>query len=240
MSAAQQDWSVGVVIPAQNEQDTIVACIGSILESHRHCLHGEKLWIVVVADACTDHTARMARDALGTWGQVVECNVRSPGTARRLGVEAVLHRHAQHSHDRLWLANTDADTLVPSDWLPRHLDFARDGEAGLAGIVELEHFSADSLKVAALFQDSYKIESDGTHSHVHGANFGVRADAYLDVGGWSRVTVAEDHCLWGRLKSAGWRLRSSASSVVITSARLQGRACGGFADTLRAQLGAQS
>jgi cellulose synthase/poly-beta-1,6-N-acetylglucosamine synthase-like glycosyltransferase len=239
MSAARIDWSVGVVIPAQNEQSTIVGCIDSILESHRHCEYGENLWIVVVADACTDRSADLARSALGDFGQVIECNVRSPGTARRLGAEAVLHRHAQHPHDRLWLANTDADTLVPVDWLSRHLDFARDGEAGVAGIVELEQFSMDSLKVGSMFREAYKVESDGSHAHVHGANFGVRADAYLDVGGWSHVTVAEDHCLWRRLKSAGWRLRSSASSVVITSARLQGRACGGFADTLRAQLGAQ-
>jgi cellulose synthase/poly-beta-1,6-N-acetylglucosamine synthase-like glycosyltransferase len=232
-------WSVGVVIPAQNEEGTIAGCIASVLQSHEHCAFDEDLWIVVVADACSDHTAEAARSALGGTGEVIECEVRSPGTARRLGVEAVLRRHAAHSHDRLWLANTDADTLVPVDWLSRHLQFAREGEAGLAGIVQLEQLSQDSLKVGALFRDTYKLEKDGSHAHVHGANFGVRADAYLDVGGWSHATVAEDHCLWGRLKSAGWRLRSSASSVVITSARLHGRACGGFADTLRAQLASQ-
>jgi hypothetical protein len=37
---------------------------------------------------------------------------------------------------------------------------------------------------------------DGTHPHVHGANLGIRADAYSDAGGWNDLTVAEDHCLW--------------------------------------------
>jgi cellulose synthase/poly-beta-1,6-N-acetylglucosamine synthase-like glycosyltransferase len=71
---------------------------------------------------------------------------------------------------------------------------------------------------------------------VHGANLGVRADAYVDVGGFSHLKVAEDHCLWGRLRQRGWRIRSCAKTVVTTSARLQGRAVGGFADTLRRRL----
>jgi hypothetical protein len=71
---------------------------------------------------------------------------------------------------------------------------------------------------------------------VHGANLGVRADAYLDVGGWRDVRVSEDHCLWNRLIRRGWRLRSPTASVVLTSGRLRGRARGGFADTLAREL----
>jgi hypothetical protein len=68
---------------------------------------------------------------------------------------------------------------------------------------------------------------------VHGANLGVRADAYADAGGWSDLTVAEDHCLWSRVRARGWRTIASVGSVVLTSGRLHGRARGGFADTLR-------
>jgi hypothetical protein len=67
----------------------------------------------------------------------------------------------------------------------------------------------------------------------------LRADAYLDIGGWTDRTVAEDHCLWRRLHRRGWRVTSPASSVVITSARLKGRAGGGFADTLQARIAAR-
>ena len=44
----------------------------------------------------------------------------------------------------------------------------------------------------------YIARPDGTHAHVHGANLGIRADAYLDVGGWSDASLAEDHCLWNQ------------------------------------------
>ena len=72
--------------------------------------------------------------------------------------------------------------------------------------------------------------------HSDGANIALRGDAYLDVGGWTDRPLSEDHCLWRRLRRRGWPVSSAASSVVITSARLQGRASGGFADTLQARI----
>ena len=81
---------------------------------------------------------------------------------------------------------------------------------------------------------SYSIYSDGTHPHIHGANLGVRADRYVDVGGWANLKTGEDHDLWGRLKRTGVRLRSSAQLQVVTSGRRVGRAPNGFAGALAA------
>jgi hypothetical protein len=79
----------------------------------------------------------------------------------------------------------------------------------------------------------YLAMPDGTHAHVHGANLGVRADAYVDAGGWPQLALAEDHCLWLRIKARGWPVIAASASIVCTSGRLVGRAMGGFADTLR-------
>ena len=87
-----------------------------------------------------------------------------------------------------------------------------------------------------IFNNTYTVEPDGTHKHVHGANMAVRADAFLDAGGWSNRGLAEDQCLWRRLRCRGWRIASPSNSVVVTSARMRGRARGGFADTLRLQV----
>jgi cellulose synthase/poly-beta-1,6-N-acetylglucosamine synthase-like glycosyltransferase len=101
---------------------------------------------------------------------------------------------------------------------------------------------ADGLDVGAVWAGRAAEGVDGvasgfgldvTHPHVHGANLGIRADAYLDAGGWSDLALAEDHCLWGRVRACGWRVASSVACVVTTSGRLNGRAQGGFADTLR-------
>ena len=110
------------------------------------------------------------------------------------------------------------------------------GDQGVAGIVELEAESTGDSRVLDMFKKSYVLSEDGTHTHIHGANLGVRADAYLAVGGWRSLALAEDHCLWSRLRHAGYQLRSTALSRVTTSARLEGRAPGGFADTLKLNM----
>lgn len=228
-------WSVGVVVPAQNEQSTIERCIKSVMRSCDASPRCGDVWIVIVADRCTDRTIELARRELGARGEVIECSAGSPGTARRIGAAAVMqHFRAEHPSS-IWLANTDADTRVPSDWIATHLQHADANDTAVAGIVALD---AEDLRadVEALYKSMYVLGPDGTHTHVHGANLGVRADAYLDVGGWSDLSVSEDHCLWQRLMRRGWRLKSPASSVVHTSARLRGRAIGGFADTLRREL----
>ena len=229
-------WSIGVVVPAQNEAATIERCIRSIRRAHEALDLKARLWIVVVADCCTDETAALARASLDRCGEVLECAVRSAGAARQLGAAAVLAHFTGAPSKSTWLANTDADSHVPPDWLRRQLEYACEGDIAVAGIVQLEINSSESRRADDALRRDYRLADDGSHTHVHGANLGVRADAYIAVGGWSSVPLAEDHCLWNRLKAGGWRLRSSALSCVTTSSRLHGRAVGGFADTLRGRL----
>jgi cellulose synthase/poly-beta-1,6-N-acetylglucosamine synthase-like glycosyltransferase len=223
-------WSVGVVIPAQNEEATIECCIRSVLSSLAKA--GVAHWIVVVADDCTDRTVERARGALGQAGEVAEVRLRSAGAARREGAARALQHWKKLDPTQIWLANTDADTHVNDDWIEVQLAFADQGVTAVAGIV---HLAADGSAAAhEVYRTTYLVSAEGTHTHVHGANLSVRADAYEDVGGWSDLALAEDHCLWTRLRGRGWRVSSPVSSVVTTSARLKGRAQGGFADTLRA------
>jgi len=229
-------WRVAVVIPAMNEEARIAACVESVLTAARATPALAEIRVIVVADSCVDRTAARARAVLGPQGDVIECRARSPGTARRLGAGAALGYFRRHDRARLWLANTDADTQVPADWIARQLQLADRGMTAVAGIVQLLDEPDGAAPLAHVLFNDYEIAANGSHSHVHGANLGVRADAYLDAGGWSHRTVAEDHCLWGRLRRRGWPMTASASSVVHTSGRLHGRARGGFADTLRAKL----
>jgi len=229
-------WSIGVVVPARDEEASIEPCIQSI---RRSCEAAQlrEYWIVVVADSCTDDTLPRARRAVEGVGEVLECDAKSAGTARRLGVDAALSHFSGRDLRQIWLANTDADTLVPRDWIAVQLGLANAGVAAVAGIVKLEE--GGSLAAHELYRTTYLTSPDGTHGHVHGANLALRADAYVDAGGWAHRALAEDHCLWDRLKHRGWQLSSPVSSVVVTSARLIGRARGGFADTLKASIDAQ-
>jgi glycosyltransferase involved in cell wall biosynthesis len=230
MSRPPTKWSVGVVIPARNEETTIEACIVSVVKAL--AIVGVDHWVVVVADLCDDRTIERARRALGDAGGVIEVSAGSAGAARRAGVAEVLKHWGNRNPSHIWLANTDADTQVGDDWVAVQLRLADEGVTAVAGVVHLDGSGCPAAH--EVYRDTYLTNADGTHSHVHGANLSVRADAYADVGGWSDLALAEDHCLWGRLRRKGWRVSSPVSSVVTTSARLKGRAPGGFADTLRA------
>lgn len=234
--SAHPFWSIGIVVPAQNEEASIEPCIESIRRSCETAPRRD-YWIVIVADSCTDDTVPRARRAVAGAGEVLECDARSAGSARRLGVDAALAHFRGRELSQIWLANTDADSIVPRDWITVQLRLADTGVAAVAGIVTLEE--GGSPAAHELYRATYRTHPDGTHGHVHGANLALRADAYVDAGGWANRALAEDHCLWDRLKRRGWRLSSPVSSVVVTSARLVGRACGGFADTLKAGIDAQ-
>ncbi len=219
----QPQWAVGVVVPARDEEASIGNCIQSITQALDACPGLIHTWIAIVADSCRDRTVERAREALGSRGVVLECAAQSPGIARRIGAEAVLGRFAEHQSSSLWIANTDADSAPPRDWISGHLSLAAQGYCAVAGIVRVESIAdLEPAAVRELLTD-YSVDPDGSHSHVHGANFGIRADAYLDAGGWSHLALAEDHCLWRRVRARDWRVVSSTASVVTTSGRLTGR-----------------
>ncbi len=225
-----------VVIPAHNEQRRIATAIAAV-DRARACLSPSvTASIVIGADRCTDRTVARARALLGRNDQVIEVDHRCVGLTRHTATAAGLAA-TQTPLERVWIANTDADSIVPTDWLVQQLDLAAVGATAVAGIVAL---TADPCEPALLrrFLDSYVVSSDGSHPHVHGANLGVRADAYLAVGGWAALTTGEDHDLWNRLRGGGHRVVSTSSLVVGTSARLRGRAPAGFANELALHAGA--
>lgn len=216
-----------MVVPARNEEGSVAACVLSVRAALRRSGHPGR--IVVVADRCSDETALVARRALGPDGDVLLSSVGRAGAARGVGAAHVLaHAHAPRS---TWLATTDADGTVPSDWLAVQLSHARAGAAAVAGIVVLDE-RADAV-VAARHRASYAIGPDGAHPHVHGANLGVRGDAYLDVGGWSRrLRAGEDQLLWSHLQARHWPVIATTRSWVTTSSRSVSRVEGGFATDL--------
>jgi hypothetical protein len=118
--------------------------------------------------------------------------------------------------------------------LTDQIDYAASGIEAVAGIISVDSFDEHGPEVPARFHTSYSIYADGTHPHIHGANLGIRADRYLDIGGWADLKTAEDHDLWGRLKRTAVCLLSSARLQVITSGRRVGRAPSGFAGALAA------
>ncbi len=115
--SASRTEVVGVVIPAHNHAATISKCISSIFEASSYSGWQNALWIVVVADACTDQTAKVARRTIGAFGEVLEVTAQSLRTARRIGESTLLDHFRHRPRHTIMLASTDADDRVPRDWI---------------------------------------------------------------------------------------------------------------------------
>jgi glycosyltransferase involved in cell wall biosynthesis len=227
-------WHISVLIPARDEEDLLQRCLESVLVA-RQALHGVATCdVIVVVDRSTDATFSIAQQALGEFGSVVRCDAGTVGVARAMAARVALSRSEATRSSRIWLANTDADCIVPPSWLSDQLSLAEAGAHAIAGIVDVDSFAEHGAHVPQRFRSTYILHPDGTHPHVHGANLGVRAEEYLQAGGWAPLGTAEDHDLWRRLADTGARRISSTRVQVITSGRRVGRAPMGFAGALAA------
>jgi glycosyltransferase involved in cell wall biosynthesis len=226
-------WEVAVLIPARNEESLLSRCLASVIRSIDSLPNRIKATIVVVSDCSTDRTAEIASGLIADRGRVLHTMAGTVGTARAIAARFAIGTTLTH-HSRLWLANTDADCVVPSTWVSDQIELAESGIEAVAGTIAVDSFEEHGPEVPHGFRTSYLIYADGSHPHVHGANFGVRADWYAAAGGWADLKTAEDHDLWGRLKRNGARLCSPARLRVVTSGRRKGRAPNGFAAALNA------
>lgn len=222
--------SVAVVVPAKDERDEIRGAVESIMAARKlldDASAGRIITrVVVVLDDCRDASAEVVAELPGV--EAVTCRHGSVGAARRAGADHVLPAGAP---DSLWLANTDADSRVPADWLVRMLEHADAGADLVLGTVRPCSSLSDTVMRAWLA--AHDLGED--HRHVHGANLGIRASSYAELGGWSPLPSHEDLDLVIRAERSGkLAIRRPDDLVVITSSRRNGRAPGGFAGYLAA------
>lgn len=211
---------IAAIVPAHNEAQHIGACLDSLMQASQcQRLAGEAVLCVVVLDACTDHTAAVVQQHRAA---VVSVTARNVGIARAAGAQFALDLGAR------WLAFTDADSVVASDWLAAQLELGCDA---VCGTVQVGHWGGYGERMRRHYESSYT-DADG-HRHVHGANLGVSAQAYRRAGGFKALASSEDVALVEALRASGARIVWSARPRVETSARQTYRAPLGFGATLQ-------
>ncbi|MFJ4228963.1 glycosyltransferase [Paenarthrobacter nicotinovorans] len=248
--AAQGIRQVAVVMPAHNEDKHIgqaLAALGTAADSLQQARPEIQVAVTVVLDSCTDRSADITSAYAAGDPRFSSMNValRSTGSSRRLGIRAALASlHPAQlnpaqlqagslqagSLQALWLANTDADSTVPANWLTRQVELANDGADAILGSVEPDPDDLDP-SLLGRWLELHPFRED--HQHIYGANLGVRGSAYLAAGGFPKLRAHEDRVLVERLRSHGFRVVATDTTRVLTSGRTYSRAPEGFAAYLR-------
>jgi glycosyltransferase involved in cell wall biosynthesis len=215
---------IGILIPAHNEEELIEACIRAALRAASHeRLEGETVLVLVVLDSCTDRSSEIV-DSYPVHSLAIEA--RNVGQARAAGARFLLDRGVR------WISCSDADSRVAKDWLVAQLDLDADAVCGTV-TVDAWHASFDESAQIRYHQHYQAREG---HRHIHGANLGISADAYRRAGGFEPLASDEDVQLVRQLERCGANIAWSQRPQVLTSARLDSRARGGFGDFLRDML----
>jgi len=227
-----------VVLPVRDEERLLPAALDAVERAaDRARATGVTVDVVVVLDSCTDGSARVCAARAGV--VVRHTAAGRVGAARAAGCGHALAT-SPVAPGRTWLACTDADSVVPQHWLVHHLRLAGAGADAVLGTVRVPDWRSWPGAVRTAYDAAYHgVEG---HPHVHGANLGVRGNAYRAAGGFGPVAADEDVALVAALRRGGHRVVSTARAAVATSARAVGRAPAGFSGrlaTLAAQAGAE-
>jgi glycosyltransferase involved in cell wall biosynthesis len=224
--------AIGVCLPIHNEEQTLPRALAALQEAiHRAEASAISCTLVAVLDDCSDRSEDLVRQwafAATIPTLVIECSARNVGCARQTGFLALIEACNQVDRSRLWLATTDADSEVPSDWLTHQIDCLNRDVEFWAGRVEVLDWTGRASATSRLWNDAYRSE----WAPIHGANLGISADLFLRVGGFPPLICGEDDALRHAVIRSGASVYHDWRAPVKTSSRSVARAPAGFAHYL--------
>lgn len=243
-----------VAIPVRNEAERVGACLEAL--ASQHGIGASGLGVVLFLNNCTDETAHVVaalRPSLRIPVRMIERTFAgaNAGWARRTAMEAAANWLDEGGLPDGLILTTDADSRVPNDWVARNLAAVASGVDAVAGRIALDEADAARLPAALHVRGSLEggyearlialealidpVPHDPWPRHwtTSGATLAVRLTTYRRVGGMPPLAVGEDKAFVSSLLSSDARVRHDPDILVVTSGRLDGRAPGGAADTMK-------
>jgi len=244
-----------VAIPLRDEAERIGDCVAA-LDRAAAGWNG-RVRVVAFANGCRDNSVAVldALDPKHLELVRLAATLLPPhahaGWARRIALDAAADLLAAPGD---LLLSTDADTLVAPDWFAanaRRLAGGRgeggwDAVAGRAVTTRAERAAhgvrakrrlddlgryytlLDRLRAATRPEE----EPWPRHYYEGGASIALTLGLYRRIGGAPTPPLAEDRALFNRIRAAGGRVCHPVDVRAFTSARADGRAPGGMADTV--------
>jgi glycosyltransferase involved in cell wall biosynthesis len=242
--------STAVAIPVRDEAKRIGSCLASLSRQSITANH-----VVLLLNNCTDDTAQVVRaiPLAPHRLHIIECNLdgssASAGVARGMAM-----KHAASLMAEGVILTTDADGEVPQDWIEanlRTIEQGADAVCGMAVIDPLEallipaHLHEDDAREVAYGQLLDEIASVilpdpgdpwPRHTEESGASIAITASMLRRIGGLPLLPSGEDRALIRMLRFIDARVRHDPQISVVVSGRIEGRARGGMADTIRRRI----
>ena len=241
-----------VGIPARDEADRIEASLLALNEQTRR-----PDAVFLMLNNCSDGTEAIARRMnadllfpLVVISRDLPSGQANAGHARRLAVAAAAERAGADGV----LLTTDADGVVPPDWISRNLAALRSGADIVCGRAIIDpseataipaHLHADDANecrlIALLDQFAWALDPEPhdpppRHVEASGASLAVSVSAFRRVGGIPAIASGEDRAFVRALWMIDARVRHDPDIEVVVSGRIVGRAAGGMAEAIRRRM----
>jgi hypothetical protein len=239
-----------VAIPVRDEAKRISNCLAALSGQSVPPNH-----VVVLLNNCSDGTAAAVKAIPETSYQlhVLECQLAgstaSAGIARGLAMD-----HAASLIGNGVILTTDADGEVPANWIELNVDAIEKGADAVCGRAVIDpieaffipqHLHDDDAREVAYGQILDQIRSIilpdpadpwPRHQEDSGASLALTASMFRRVGGVPCLPSGEDRALIESLRMIDARVRHEPRIRVVVSGRIEGRAGGGMAETMRRRM----
>ncbi len=249
---ASQPPRVAIAIPVRNEVERIGDCLRALALQHG----APPFDVVLMLNGCDDGTLALVSALAPTLPiRLHAIERRLPagragvGHARRLALA-----HAARLAPAGVLMTTDADGQVPPDWVALNLAAIAAGADAVAGQAVID--PVEALRIPARLQEADALECAYAaaldeiaavadpdpadprprHDEHSGASIAVSTAAFRAAGGMPAIALAEDRAFFRSLRRIDACIRHDPAIRVTVSGRLEGRASGGMADTMRRRV----
>lgn len=245
------DLDAAVAIPVNNEAELIADCLLA-LAGQRPGPY--RFGVALLLNNCTDATADIVRAIARTLPlplATAEYHLLPPdahaGNARRLAMDMAVGLLG----GRGAILTTDADGRADPEWVAANLAGIEAGAHLVAGHVRADRQEHALLPPAVIARGRLEARYDWLlteidarldplahdpwprHRMASGGSLALPVSIYARIGGLPPLPVGEDRALADVVRRQGGLVRHSLAARVTVSCRLDGRAQGGMATTIR-------
>ncbi len=214
---------VSILIAARNEAEHLPACLHSLVAQNYPT---EKIEVLIGDDRSSDATPEIAQSFAQRYPHIRCLSIATDQAGLRAKAN-VLYQLARQAQGQ-WLLVTDADTVLPPDWIAGILQKPYKPQLGIRTALTLPTGENTFAQVQCLdwltaLSINHWASQQGKPLAAMGNNMLVRAAAYHAIGGYAAIpfSITEDFALFRALLQAGWQYESFLKAQTLVRTRAE-------------------